>query len=122
MGVRPAGYRRKKYEAKIDGVIIGQRFTAQKENMVDQTDERFAELVKIEDDVKSILESNAVPTIQIPFYLNYARELYRLKKAFTGGTLTAEAEVLQNKWIARGLDLSMLNGIKRYFAIPGYAY
>jgi RNase H-fold protein (predicted Holliday junction resolvase) len=122
MSVRPAGYRRSKYEAKIDGVIVGQRFTAEKENMVNQVDERFAELVKVEDDVKSVLEDSGVTTITIPFYLNFARECYRRKKQFTGATLRAEVEVLQNKWIARGLDLDMLTAIKRYFAIPGYAY
>jgi len=120
--VRQDVWRRRKYAVKIEPEPVRLRFEGLGPSMKEQTDMRFAELAKFEDDVKSILEEAGIQTILVPFYLNYARELYRRKRRFTGATLRAEAELLQSKWVARGLNATILESIKRYFAIPGYVY
>ena len=121
-GVRSATLRRAKYEAKIDADVIRSRFAAQKTGMVTQVDERFAELVTHENAIKAILEADGIPTIQIPFYLNYARELYRIVTRFTSATRTSEAALAKSKWVSRGLLDSELVKIRDYFGIGAPAY
>jgi len=121
-GVRPASLRRVKYEAKINADVVRQRFSDLKDSMVKQEDERFAELVSHENAIKSILETAGVPTKDIPFYLNVGRELYRLTSRFSGATLVAEAQLVRQKWVARGLLDEVIEKILRYFGIVPPAY
>jgi len=116
--VRPQVYRQKKYEAKVSGDVVKARFDALKEVMVEQTAERFADLVAFEEGVKkNILEPRGIPNIMIPFYLNVARELYKLSRKFTGATLGKEALLVKQKWTARGLSAEVIDEIIDYFGI-----
>ena len=69
-------------------------------------------LVGIEDLTKAELDGAGVSTITIPYYLAYARQLYRLTKTATGvgdlGTATLESCILIDMWVARGLTESVL--------------
>jgi hypothetical protein len=115
--VRAQVYRQKKYEAKIDADVIRSRFAALKPTMEEQTTAKFTDLSSMESSIKAILEPLGVPTIQIPFYLNYARELYKLTSNFSGKTLADEAKVKYEKWKARGLDADKLKAIAESFGI-----
>jgi hypothetical protein len=117
--VREQVYRQKKYEAKLTGDVVKARFDALKEVMAEQTSARFGELASIEDSVKKeILEPAGVPSIQIPFYLNVARELYSKSRTFTGETLKNEAHAIANKWVGRGLNKELVNRILQKFGVP----
>jgi hypothetical protein len=117
--VREQVYRQKKYEAKVVGDVVKARIDALKEVMAEQTSARFGELASIEESVKkNILEPAGVPSIQIPFYLNIARELYSKSRVFTGETLKMEAHMIANKWIARGLRKDLVNQILTKFGVP----
>jgi hypothetical protein len=51
--------------------------------------------------------------IQLPFYLNFGREIWALtRKEVSGETLAKEAAVLIAKWKARGLTEAVLQGIR----------
>jgi hypothetical protein len=121
-GVRPAVYRRAKYEKKINADVVRQRFADLKDTMVTQTDERFSELVDAENAAKGILHEAGVPTIDIPFYLDVVRELYRLTRRFSGPTLQAEAQLVRQKWVSRGLLDDVIVKLLRLFGIVPPAY
>jgi len=121
--VRHPAYRQRKYEAKIDADVVRSRFASLKDLMVEQTSVKFSDLADMEDGVKrNILEPAGVPTIQIPFYLNYARQLYRLTTKFSGQALINEAKLKIETWVARGLNRDLLVKIAEYFGIPIEAY
>jgi hypothetical protein len=115
--VRPQAYRQKKYEVKVDPDVVRSRFAGLKPMMVEQTSARFTDLTAFETNVKQILEPKGIVTIQIPFYLNYARELYSLSQRFSGKTLENEAKFLGSKWKQRGLDENILIEIAKLFGI-----
>lgn len=115
--VRPQTYRQKKYEVKIDADVIRSRFAGLKPIMVEQTAAKFTDLTANETNVKAVIEPLGIPTIQIPFYLNYARELYSLTQRFSGKTLENEAKLLGAKWKARGLAEDTLIKIAAQFGI-----
>lgn len=116
--VRHPAYRRKKYESKIDGDVVKQRFAAMKETMQEQVDAAFTELASLEDSVKTeILEPEGIPSVFIPAYLNVARQIWKLTKRFTGKTLEVEAHIVANKWYERGLKPDILNAILAKFGI-----
>jgi len=63
--------------------------------------------------VKQVCDGAGVTVIQIPFYLNFGRELWALsRKEISGETLAIEAATLIAKWVARGLTQSVLYSIR----------
>jgi len=115
--VRPQVYRVKKYENKITGDVVKARIDALKDVMVEQQSVRFSDLVNLENTIKSIIEPEGVPTIMIPHYLNFGRELYSLTQRFSGATLDTEAKLVFDKWKARGLTVNLLKAIGSAFGI-----
>ena len=115
--VRPQVYRIKKYEGKVVGDVVKARFDALKETMAEQQEVRFSDLVNLENTVKGIVEPQGVPTILIPHYLNFGRELYSLTQRFSGVTLNTEATLVFQKWKARGLQVALLKAIGSAFGI-----
>jgi hypothetical protein len=117
--VREATYRKAKYEAKIDADVVRSRIASLKSSMTEQMESKAAELATIEKNIKAILEAQTSPiySIQVPFYLNVGRELYRLQKKFGGKTFTAEAIVVLDKWKSRGLTQSVLGAIAELFGV-----
>jgi len=61
---------------------------------------------------RQCLNTANVPTMLYIFYLNFAREVYRLKKRFAGDSLEREVNVLLEKWVARTLDRTVLERIR----------
>jgi hypothetical protein len=113
MGVRSAEQRIRKYDAKVDPEIVKMRFAQMKPNMVNYATDAFASLVAMEEAVKTILDAQGVLIGQYPFYLSFAREIWRLKNKFGGQTLFSECDIATAKWRSRGLDPTILNTIKR---------
>lgn len=108
--------RAERFKRKLDGTIRGQRYDAQKKQMVRLEKLATIELVKREKEVKQITMGQ--PLLHVPYYIIFAKELYRIEQRFTGLTLRNEADILQAKWQARGLDATALNNVRTYY-IPG---
>jgi hypothetical protein len=115
--VRPQVYRIKKYQGKVTGDVVKARFDALKDTMAEQQEVRFSDLVNLENTVKGIVEPQGEPTILIPHYLNFGRELYSLTSRFSGTTLDNEALLVYNKWKARGLKTDILKAIGSAFGL-----
>jgi len=116
--VRSEVYRARKFLGKVDPDAIRSRFAALKEDMVEQTTQRQAELVSLEKDIKAIVEPSGITTWQIPQYLNVGRQLWSLSGRFSGQTFVREAQTVAQKWVIRGLDKGLVNAILAYFNVP----
>ena len=81
--------------------------------MLENVNAVFTSIVAMETQVKQVLDTEGVPTINYPGYLAYGRELWRLtRKEISGTSMQLEALVLLNKWVARGLTQSVLEAIR----------
>jgi len=120
--LRHPAYRLRKYDAKMDPDAIKLRFAAHRDAMVEQEEAIFGELTLTESKAKTVCEANGIPTYQIPAYLNFARECYRLFKNFSQTTRQNEVQNWFNMWVARGLRGTVLASVAELcgIAIPGY--
>jgi hypothetical protein len=120
--VRDEAYRTRKYEAKMDATSISQRFRDEKDSMVEQAGARFAELVLVEEKAKSVAEAAGVPTKDIPFYLNFARQCYRIGKQFSQATRVNEVYYRYEYWLNQGMDSAILTDIASLCGVDLTAY
>jgi hypothetical protein len=115
--VRDASRRAAKYEGKIDADVARSRILALKTSMVDQMTSVSADLATLETEVKRVIEGQATPIYghQIPAYLNFGRELWKLSRKFGATTFQAEADACYTKWEAKGLDVAVLGLVGKLF-------
>jgi hypothetical protein len=69
----------------------------------------------METDTKQVLTASGIDTMFIVFYLNFARQLFKLShgRTISGPTLAKEAQVLLEKWQSRGGDTSATRSSRR---------
>lgn len=120
--VRPADARIKKYTAKFDPTVVSARFTAVRDLAVSMFQVHAADLEGMENLVKNAIQDKISNPLEIPQYLDFARELYRLTKKHSGKVLVSEVEVAKAKWTARGLNPEILDTIVGLFGIGGVVY
>jgi hypothetical protein len=75
----------------------------------------------METDTKQVLSASGIDTMYIVFYLDFARQLFRLShgRTISGPTLAREAQVLLEKWQNRGLRSDVLAAIRfQVFSVP----
>lgn len=109
--VRSSDRRLRKWDLKYSGDAIPPKLIPYKTDMKEQLAEHFQKLESLESDVKTILADHMVGILQNPWYLNFAREIYRLRNRFSGPPLQKEIEIAMNKWYARGLDKDIMERI-----------
>jgi len=102
-----------KWTAKLSGDVRKQRYDAQKPQMVKLETEATNALVKIEEEVKQLIRGELL--LHVPYYIIFGKELYRLSKSSSSQAWINEAEILQAKWTARGLNGLVLNKIKEFY-------
>ena len=115
--VKEAERRKEKFEAKIDSETLKRQTDALKPSMVSQESEYFSKIADVETKVKNLVESVGTDTLKIRDYLNFAREMYRLTKKFSGATLNAEAQLKVDKWTTKGLDNALLIRVSNLFGV-----
>ena len=60
-----------------------------------------------------MLDQEAVSVIQYPFYLDFGREMWRLKRQnLSGDSLAKEAATMIGKWVSPGLTQAVLETIR----------
>jgi len=106
--VRGADKRQRKFEVKVDPDTLAIQTRALKPLMVEGESQYFSEITALETKVKTLVETEGVSSLKVRDYLNYAREIYKLKTKFSGITLNVEAQLRVNKWADRGLAGSLL--------------
>ena len=109
------GKRIEKFKKKLDGAIRGKLFDAQKEAMIANETQPTKDLVKIELQVKEICDGE--PTILIPYYIIFGKEIYSKANKHKGESLYNEIMILEDKWEARGLTPNLLEIIKNIWGV-----
>ena len=103
----------RKFAAKLSGKERGKLYDAQKESMVEKEAAATFALEKIERDIKKIVQGQ--PTILIPYYIIFGKEIYKRQNKFKSQTLINEIEILEEKWRTRGLNPDLLDTIKKFY-------
>jgi len=120
--VRAASVRIAKYEKKFDPTVVSTRFTAVKDLAVEGFTVAAADLASMEELVKNSIQDKVSNPLELPQYLDFARELWRLTQKHTGKVLVSEANIAKAKWEARGLNSAILDIIYDLFGIGGVVY
>lgn len=104
-------FRTRKYDAKMDATVIAARFAAQRDSMVEQEASMFAELSEVERKAKIRLEEAGVSVVQIPMYLDFARQCWKIGKNHLEATRVNEVYYKYLVWLNRGLNMTVLTAI-----------
>jgi len=97
---------------KTDPETVNALIHKLREGMVRRQQEQQVQMYQAESKARQTLNDCNVPTAMYGLYLNYARELYSLRRRFAGVSLTREANVLLDKWVARTLLREVLERIR----------
>jgi len=109
--VRLPEYRIRKHYAKLVPAQVRTRYDAMKDMMVEQEYVKFGELVDLEETVRPILQQAGITSMTFVIYYAFARALWKKMMMFTGGTLDVWAQILYEKFKARGLNATVLQDI-----------
>jgi len=121
--VREQHYRRKKFEAKVDGAIAEDRIDQYGATMKQLHSDMQDILVPKEVSAKvDILEPAGVSVNMIPFYLNAMREFCRISRNFTSITRQNEAYNAFERWKVKGLNSNLLVQLAALCDIDLWAY
>jgi acyl-CoA reductase-like NAD-dependent aldehyde dehydrogenase len=113
-----------RWKAKYSPEIAAQTTARIFADMTERYEAAVVALTTMETETKQVLSASGIDTMYIVFYLDFARQLFRLShgRTISGATLAKEAQVLLEKWQNRGLRPEVLAAI-RYdvFSVPAPA-
>jgi hypothetical protein len=110
-----------RWKAKFSPEIAAQTTARIFDDMTARYEASMVALNLMETDTKQVLSASGIDTMFIVFYLDYARQLFRLShgRTISGPTLAKEAQVLLEKWQNRGLRPEVLAAIRTdVFNVP----
>jgi len=102
--VRSATYRTSKYAAKLVGDVVKNRIDAQRDSMIEQVTNRYADIVAAEEATKALLVGWGISTMLVPFYLSFARQCYSITNKHAGAIAVEEICIRHDAWDTRGLE------------------
>jgi hypothetical protein len=106
--------RRMNWQIKTDTGKVKQILDDRRPDMLKRYEAAVASLCEMETKARQTLNTAGVHTIMYVPYLNYARQLYKLSRqqGISGESFAMGAQVLLDKWSARGLDSAVLARIR----------
>jgi hypothetical protein len=106
--------RRTNWQIKTDTGKVKAVLDDLRPNMLKHYEAAVASLCEMEVKARQTLNAAGVHTIFYVAYLNYARQLYKLSRqqGISGESFALGAQVLLDKWSARGLDSAVLARIR----------
>ena len=110
-----------RWKAKFSPDIAAQTTSRIFADMTERYEAAVVALSSMETQTKQVLDASGIDTMYIVFYLDFARQLFRLShgRSISGPTLAKEAQVLLEKWQARGLKPEVLAAIRTdVFNVP----
>jgi len=113
-----------RWKAKFSPDIAAQTTSRIFADMTERYEAAMVALSSMEVQTKQVLDASGIDTMYIVFYLDFARQLFRLShgRSISGPTLVREAQVLLEKWQARGLRADVLAAIRyEVFSVPAPA-
>ena len=116
-------FRRKKYQAKIDGPVAETRFDAYATPAKTLHETMQGILVPAEEYFKTqILEPLGISTNEIPFYLDAGREFCRICRNFISLSRQNECYNTYLRWLQKGLNNNALVLMANYCGCDLWAY
>ena len=110
-----------RWKAKYSPEIAAQTTARIYADMTERYEAAVVALTTMETETKQVLSASGIDTMFIVFYLDFARQLFRIShgRSISGPTLAKEAQVLLEKWQARGLKPEVLAAIRTdVFSVP----
>jgi hypothetical protein len=106
--------RRMNWQTKTDTTKVEQILDDRRPDMLKHYEAAVASLCEMETKARQTLNAAGVHTIFYVAYLSYARQLYKLSRqqGISGEGFAMGAQVLLDKWTARGLDSAVLARIR----------
>ena len=106
--------RQMNWQIKTDTGRMKQTLDTLRPDMLKRYEAAVAGLCEMEVKARQTLNAAGVHTIVYVPYLNYARQLYKLSRqqGISGESFAMGAQVLLDKWSARGLDSAVLARIR----------
>jgi len=102
------------YQVKTDTARVKSVLDSLRPDMLARYNAAMALLYDAETKTKQVLDIAGVQTILYVPYLDFSRQLFRLsrQKHISGASFALAAQVLLDKWAARGLDPNVLATIR----------
>jgi hypothetical protein len=113
-----------RWKAKYSPEIAAQTTARIYADMTARYEASMVALYSMELDTKQVVNASGTDTMFIVFYLDFARQIFRLShgRTISGPTLAKEAQVLLEKWQNRGLRPDILAAIRTdVFNVPAPA-
>ena len=110
-----------RWKAKYSPEIAAQTTARIFDDMTARYEASMVALTTMETETKQVLSGAGIDTMYIVFYLDFARQLFRLShgRTISGPSLAKEAQVLLEKWQNRGLRPDVLAAIRyEVFSVP----
>lgn len=101
-----------KFQAKYDPEAIKNAIEKQMGAILEQQTAAQTQLEKVENMTKIILGQENIPTPMIPAYLNFARQIWKIRNKFSSEILKTEADIALYKWTRRSLREEVLIRIR----------
>jgi len=108
-----SNYRSAAYDIKVNQARLLSDLTALMPNMTVNMAAVTPQICAMELAVKQVCDGAGVPTISLPYYLDFGREMFKKgRQDISGETLALFAASMIAKWVARGLTESVLQAIR----------
>jgi hypothetical protein len=106
--------RQMNWQIKTDTARMKETLDNLRPDMLKRYEAAVASLCEMEVKTRQTLNAAGVHTIFYVAYYNYARQLYKLSRqqGISGESFALQAQVLLDKWSARGLDSAVLARIR----------
>ena len=106
--------RQMNWQIKTDTARMKETLDTLRPDMLKRYEAAVVSLCEMEVKARQTLNAAGVHTIFYVAYLNYARQLYKLSRlqGISGESFAMSAQVLLDKWTARGLDSAVLARIR----------
>jgi hypothetical protein len=103
-----------RWKAKYNLKRVNETLNDLREGMAMRYEAAMTELSAMEGKVKEVINAYGVSTSQYVPYLNFGRQLYKLSRQqhISGESFAMAAQVLLDKWAARGCDPKVLAKIR----------
>ena len=106
--------RQMNWQIKTDTGRVKETLDTLRPDMLKHFEAAVASLCEMETKARQTLNAAGVHTIMYVPYLSYARQLYKLSRqqGISGESFAMSAQVLLDKWAARGLNPDVLAAIR----------
>lgn len=110
--VKPSEDRAQKWSLKYNSARIKDIIDGGKEMFYAHAKVAFVDAEQMELAVKQVTDTIGVGSMQMPFYLAFARQIAKATRRYTGESLALKAVTILDRWEGEGLSKTVLEAIR----------